>query len=145
MPASNCSKCGAPISIPSDPSAEGPIDANINVMVAPGTLARHQELPTTNRPPEGAGLSFIQSVVSKTGALLEVVESEISRLKTRLQLLEEEHASLCDFFPWTDLLTGKKERRRIYTAVVLVRGIYYGHCTCIHQPALKEILSRANE
>ncbi|KAJ7483481.1 hypothetical protein FB451DRAFT_1028928, partial [Mycena latifolia] len=57
-------------------------------------LARYQELLTTNAVPQGTELPFIQVVVSKTDARLADVEKEISRLRDRLQQLEDERASL---------------------------------------------------
>ncbi|KAJ6552057.1 hypothetical protein DFH09DRAFT_1366446 [Mycena vulgaris] len=85
-----CSKCSAPV-----PSSLTEVPASIiSVAVAPGTLARHLEFLTTNTPPEGAEITFIREVVSKTGARLADVEAEISRLHSRLQQLEEERISL---------------------------------------------------
>ncbi|KAJ7490977.1 hypothetical protein FB451DRAFT_1552531 [Mycena latifolia] len=91
MPPSQCSECGAPIL---SLSAEGPDESILDVRVAPRTLARHIELMNTNAPPEGAELTFIRAVVAKTDARLADVENEISRLRDRLQQLEDERTSL---------------------------------------------------
>ncbi|KAJ7483505.1 hypothetical protein FB451DRAFT_1234812, partial [Mycena latifolia] len=90
MPAARCSECGGPV--PSS-VAEGP-ESHIDVARTPTTLARHQELMTTNEPPECAELAFIQEVGSKTDAKLADVEREISRLQDRIQQLQDERASL---------------------------------------------------
>ncbi|KAJ6468704.1 hypothetical protein DFH09DRAFT_1480114, partial [Mycena vulgaris] len=87
---SRCSECGSPFP---NPPTEGS-DPTIDVPVAPGTLARHQELLCTNAAPEGPELPYIQAIVSKTGARLADVEAEISRLRLLLQQLEDERASL---------------------------------------------------
>jgi hypothetical protein len=52
---------------------------------------------TTNAPPEGAELTFVRSVMSKTSMRLENVERQISRLRDRLQQLEEECTSLSKY------------------------------------------------
>ncbi|KAJ6504507.1 hypothetical protein DFH09DRAFT_1439990 [Mycena vulgaris] len=87
---SRCSECGSPFP---NPPTEGS-DPTIDVPVAPGTLARHQELLCTNAAPAGPELPYIQAIVSKTGARLADVEAEISRLRLLLQQLEDERASL---------------------------------------------------
>ncbi|KAJ7483492.1 hypothetical protein FB451DRAFT_1364403 [Mycena latifolia] len=88
MAVSRCSQCGGPLSSLSEP------ESNINVPAAPGTLARHQEVLSTNEAPEGAELTFIREVVSKTDAKLADVKKEISRLQNRIQQLQDERASL---------------------------------------------------
>ncbi|KAJ7114031.1 hypothetical protein C8R44DRAFT_676471, partial [Mycena epipterygia] len=57
-------------------------------------LARHQKLLTTNEPPADPELTFIRSVVAKTGARLAHLDGEILRLQDRLKKLEEERAPL---------------------------------------------------
>ncbi|KAJ7490964.1 hypothetical protein FB451DRAFT_1124553 [Mycena latifolia] len=83
-----CSECGAPV-----PSlfTDSPCDSNST------TPTRHQELMTTNAPPDSVELIFIQAVVSKTDARLADVENEISRLRGRLQQLEDERTSLARY------------------------------------------------
>ncbi|KAJ7483486.1 hypothetical protein FB451DRAFT_107135 [Mycena latifolia] len=90
MAASRCSECGGPV--PSS-VAEGP-GSHIDVAITPGMLARHQELMTTNAPPEAAELAYVQAIVSKTDVELTHIEKEISRLQARLQQLRDEHGLL---------------------------------------------------
>ncbi|KAJ6530824.1 hypothetical protein DFH09DRAFT_1284992 [Mycena vulgaris] len=82
---SQCSKCGALWL-----SSEEPLI----IKVTTKTLARHQELLTTNAPPEEAEAAFIRAVVSKSAARLADVEGETTRLRARLEQLEDECASL---------------------------------------------------
>jgi len=70
---------------------------DLNVPVAPKTLARYLKLLKTNEPPAGPELAYILSVVSKTGARLTCLDDEISRLKIQLKELEEECAVLSDY------------------------------------------------
>ncbi|KAJ7113998.1 hypothetical protein C8R44DRAFT_229803 [Mycena epipterygia] len=92
MDVSPCSQCGA---LPTD-SRPGGFD--LDVKVAPTTLARLQILSTTNEPPRGAEVTFIQSVVSKTGACLAHLDDEIARLRDRLHELEEERGPLATYY-----------------------------------------------
>ncbi|KAJ7767972.1 hypothetical protein DFH07DRAFT_313290 [Mycena maculata] len=73
-------------------SSVEPSHSNITANFA--TLARRQELLTTNEAPEGAEFAFIRSVVSQADSRLASLEEEISRLRVRLRQLEWEHASL---------------------------------------------------
>ncbi|KAJ7113992.1 hypothetical protein C8R44DRAFT_855803 [Mycena epipterygia] len=78
-----------------DASTTKPCD--LDITVAATTLARHQQLLTTNQPPEGPELTLIRSVVSKTGARLEHLDDEIARLRVRLRQLEEERGPLTTY------------------------------------------------
>ncbi|KAJ7483485.1 hypothetical protein FB451DRAFT_107141 [Mycena latifolia] len=87
MPASHCFACGAPV-------PEGVRDSNIDVAITLGTLARHQELMSTNTISEVPELTFIRTVVSTSDAQLAHLEKEISRLQDRLQQLRNEQGLL---------------------------------------------------
>jgi hypothetical protein len=63
----------------------------------PSTIPRHQELLTTNEPPDDCELAFIRSIVFQTGARLSALEKETSRLRDRLGELEEERALLSTY------------------------------------------------
>ncbi|KAF7345515.1 F-box domain-containing protein [Mycena venus] len=64
----------------------------LDASVAPGT--RHHTLLTTNEPPEGSEITFVQSVVSKTDAHLARLNNETLNVKQKLQQLKEERALL---------------------------------------------------
>ncbi|KAJ6530820.1 hypothetical protein DFH09DRAFT_1370669 [Mycena vulgaris] len=84
---SACSKCGAPLR---KAASEDP--ANIDLITQ--TLPRHQGLLATNAPPDHTETAFIKKTVSKNAARLADVMGEISRLRIRLEQLEDERASL---------------------------------------------------
>ncbi|KAJ6530866.1 hypothetical protein DFH09DRAFT_994439, partial [Mycena vulgaris] len=89
MASQQCSECSGSLPRLSSESEETP-DWNINVTTK--TLARHQELLSTNTPPEDAELTFIRAVLSDTGARLADIEREMSRLRDRLRQLEDERS-----------------------------------------------------
>ncbi|KAJ7658589.1 hypothetical protein B0H17DRAFT_1337663 [Mycena rosella] len=82
MASPHCSECGA--AVPGFSTEDARDSSNITVPVAPGTLAQHQELMTTNEPPQEAELAFIRAVMSETDARLANVEKEISGLQYQL-------------------------------------------------------------
>ncbi|KAJ7113946.1 hypothetical protein C8R44DRAFT_556108, partial [Mycena epipterygia] len=65
-----------------------------NTNVAATTLARNQELLTSNLAPEGDELTFIHSIISQTDTRLAHLDDELSRVRNRLKELEEERDSL---------------------------------------------------
>ncbi|KAJ7780134.1 hypothetical protein DFH07DRAFT_793903 [Mycena maculata] len=85
---SRCSECGA------FPAISREEDGSFDLNVTARTLARHQQLLTTNEPPESPELIYVRSVLSKTDARLEWLDDEISRLQDRLKQLEEERGAL---------------------------------------------------
>jgi len=88
MHASRCSKCGAyRVGLPKRES--------FDVCVAPGT--RHHTLFNSNEPPEESESTFIQSVLSQTNAPLACLDDEISKLREKLKLLEEERVLLFSY------------------------------------------------
>ncbi|KAJ7260351.1 hypothetical protein B0H12DRAFT_1181996, partial [Mycena haematopus] len=87
---SPCSTCGAFVT-----SNTGEFE--LNITIAPWTLARISQLLTTNEPPQDAELSLILPVARKTAARLACLEAEISRLRDQLTQLEEERAALAKY------------------------------------------------
>ncbi|KAJ7691932.1 hypothetical protein B0H17DRAFT_934548, partial [Mycena rosella] len=90
---SQCPTCDSRSS--ASAATEKPRDAD--VQVATGTLALHQKLLITNVAPEGAELTFVQSVASKAGRHLTYLDGEIARLRDQLNELEEERALLSGY------------------------------------------------
>ncbi|KAJ6530863.1 hypothetical protein DFH09DRAFT_1285013 [Mycena vulgaris] len=86
MSAAKCSKCRTVDGGDSRAAEQFALD------IALGT--RHHRLLTTNEPPEISDMPFVQSIVSKTGARLASLETEISRLRDQLKQLEEEQTLL---------------------------------------------------
>lgn len=88
--ASRCSRCGAAATL-STPLTEGPSDFN----VPPGT--RHHILLNSNEAPLESDLKAVDSALSKADVRLAFLDEEISRLRDRLVLLEEERASVSNY------------------------------------------------
>ncbi|KAJ7609117.1 hypothetical protein FB45DRAFT_1067140 [Roridomyces roridus] len=84
--ASSCPECGS-LYIP---TAE-------TIPATTKTLAQWQRLVKSNDAPGSAELAFIRSVVSDTGARLDFLDSEISRLRDRLEQLQAERAQLSEY------------------------------------------------
>ncbi|KAF7345144.1 F-box domain-containing protein [Mycena sanguinolenta] len=78
-----CSECGA-----FGVSTSNDFEFNL------ATLARLAQLSATNEPPRDAELSLIGSIVEKTSARLAALDTEICRLKDRLEELEKERIAL---------------------------------------------------
>ncbi|KAJ6530794.1 hypothetical protein DFH09DRAFT_1044749 [Mycena vulgaris] len=85
-----CSECGAVGDGAARTEVTEPFDFDAAVNIEP----RHHQLLKTNEPPEGSEMTFIQSVISTSGARLAFLETEISQLRDRLERLEEEQTSL---------------------------------------------------
>ncbi|KAJ7498138.1 hypothetical protein B0H11DRAFT_2276233 [Mycena galericulata] len=97
--ASRCSQCGSfPTGFPMSSRtlaeellASEPFDLNTAVAYSPG---RHKQLMKTNEPPEEPELPYIRSVIAETTTRMTRLEDEITRLKSKLKQMEEEHAAL---------------------------------------------------
>ncbi|KAJ7609101.1 hypothetical protein FB45DRAFT_375288 [Roridomyces roridus] len=85
--ASSCPECGSPYM----PTAQ-------TIPATTGeTLARWHRLVKSNEAPGSAEAAFIRTVASDTGARLDFLDSEISRLQSRLDQLQAERMQLSDY------------------------------------------------
>ncbi|KAJ7693194.1 hypothetical protein B0H17DRAFT_1010270 [Mycena rosella] len=80
---SHCAKCGVLT------TTSAPVDCTNAI---PRT--RYHSLLTTNEPPEGPDVAFIQAVISKTNGHLTRLDAEISRVREHLKQLQEERGAL---------------------------------------------------
>ncbi|KAJ6530798.1 hypothetical protein DFH09DRAFT_141497 [Mycena vulgaris] len=71
-----CSEFGAVSDGAARTEVTEPFDFDAAVNIEP----RHHQLLTTNEPPEGSEMTFIQSVISTSGARLAFLKTEISQL-----------------------------------------------------------------
>ncbi|KAJ7493753.1 hypothetical protein FB451DRAFT_448654 [Mycena latifolia] len=89
---SQCPACGAFAQSTVGSSSLAP-DSSLHI--APGT--RHHEPLTSNEVPLELDLIAVKSVISKTDVLLACLDTDISRLRDRLNQLEDERATLQSF------------------------------------------------
>ncbi|KAF7343736.1 F-box domain-containing protein [Mycena sanguinolenta] len=87
---SRCPECGSFVLQKPDPF-------ELNIPIAPQTLARISRLWTTNDPAQEPELALIRPVAKKAAARLACLDSEIFRLRDHLRDLEEEHAALAEY------------------------------------------------
>ncbi|KAJ7147643.1 hypothetical protein C8R43DRAFT_1237164 [Mycena crocata] len=83
-----CAKCDATTGAGVPPAD----DLHSEPEVAPGS--RYHTLLNSNEPPGTSDLTSIRSLVSKTGARLTCLDSEIARLRDRVKALEDERELL---------------------------------------------------
>ncbi|KAF7342616.1 F-box domain-containing protein [Mycena sanguinolenta] len=99
-----CSACSAQIISTTD---------NFELSLAPTdpqTLARFEQLSTTNEPPQASELAFIRPIIDKASARLASLDEEISRLQSRLQKLEDARAALSEYHAKTTVILSPMRR-----------------------------------
>ncbi|KAJ7691922.1 hypothetical protein B0H17DRAFT_550785 [Mycena rosella] len=87
---SHCPTCGGRSSLVEEESFDWD-----DIHVAPGT--RHYGLLTSNEVPLDTEFLAVQSVIAKTDARLMFLDTEISRLRDRLQQLKDERIAVSNF------------------------------------------------